>query len=140
MFPTKRTKTSFKPTVEALEERALMSGAAMAPASPLAAYAAQLFTGAYHQLISLENLPSYAVSIGAAKFVPATVGAYLAGERQLETTMRWLEQVEPLYELAGYDSRDFRIYDAAFHLIDQAVTTQAVLDMQWYYANYGTKF
>jgi hypothetical protein len=46
----------------------------------------------------------------------------------------------PTYETLGYDGSQFRTFAYYFHAIDQAVMNQAVADMQWFYAAYGTHF
>ncbi len=51
MATTRRTTASFKPAVESLEERALMSGM---PASPLTGYMAAMVQGSYNAAVALQ--------------------------------------------------------------------------------------
>jgi hypothetical protein len=123
---------SFKPTVEGLEERSLMNGA---PVSPLSGYALTMLKGSINNYQALAQLPGLVANgAGQASGVPACVGYFLNAERNLQNTIRVLEQVESVYEEFGFDGGLFQIYDYYFHVIDQAVMNQAVADMQWYYA------
>jgi hypothetical protein len=129
---------SFKPTVEGLEEPALMSGA---PLSPLSVPALNVLQQSYYSLVALQNATNYyADNPCYAGQMPGYVGNLLVMQRNLQNTMRLFEQVENVYEAWGYHGSQFRAFDYYFHAIDQAVMNQAVADMQWFYAVYGTHF
>ncbi len=130
MSQTRHAKASFKPAVEALEERALMYGG---PASPLADQAKLLLFSANNNYVFLETLPAFAQThLGITKQVfLKNIGQTLVNEANLENAMRLLEHAEGFYEALGYDGRAFRAYDAYFHAYDSLVLQQAVADAVW---------
>jgi hypothetical protein len=128
--------TSFKPSIELLEERSLMNGASMsqAPVSPLTDAAVWVLQKAYVNDIAMRDLPSVAAKYHLEWQVPAAVGYVLQTERNLQNTMRLLEQYEGYYERLGYDGSTFRLVDYYFRQYDQDVMNYAVTDMQLYHS------
>jgi hypothetical protein len=114
--------TTFRPQLECLEERAVMTN------SPLAAnaYQVMLYASQVYTALAPGQAPQY--------HTRAAVGYYLQYEMQVERYMTNLEQLERQYDAYGYDGRQFWGMDGTFHVYDRAIMQEATY---WQQHNYG---